>query len=238
MWRYESYILTVRRRAQIIVHITISEEGGLPLIFIACDCNRWSPHFLQTPAPPYALPHRWQAFILPPLLLLNNQEQCPSTTTSKPHPPPQFVKNATLPPFNPLLVFLSLPFSSSWGSPAPPYQAPIYQHLWGSHREKINPLCSSMSEDGRWGGSGRTREKVCRDIGNSWQLFHSEGNLLFQVPYLKKTRWAEDGAESCRKQERLRSRRKFSGLIWHSNGKDGIWQGEGGKRGKMLSLSE
>lgn len=68
-------------------------------------------------------------------------------------------------------------------------------------------------------------------------------SCFIQVPYLKKTRWVEDGAESCltlwQKTGKTKILQKVQWINLTQGWKeDGIWQGEGGKRGKMLSLSE
>lgn len=163
--RYESCVYSagggccVRRCAFDMHHrytINISGLGWrLPFVSIACDCNRWSPRFSQAPPPPWALPHRCQAPIPPPPPSLNNHQQRPCPV---PLLPLVVKRNTILPLFNPLLLLLSSPPSSSWGPPSPPSWAPITQHLWGSHREKIRPFHSSLSRcDGvgkRGGGGG------------------------------------------------------------------------------------
>lgn len=187
---------------------------------IVCDCNRWSTPFLQNiPTPPQVSSFHPRTPPTPPSL--NNQQQQWPCTRPHPHHILWLLERT---PFFLCLIHFTPPRSRL---PLEGPHPPITQHLQGSHWDKIRPSCSSLSPR-QWSwetreGSGRTkREKEGGDVGNSWQLFQSESNLLFQVPYLQKRRM-EKKMESVfilrQEKKRQRSFRKFRGLIWHNVGR-------------------
>lgn len=90
----------------------------VPLPSIACDCNRWSPRFSQTPSPP---PHPFKhtptgdRLPLPPPSSLNNHQHFPKSPSS------WLSKKDSLTLFNPHLALLSSPPTSSSGPLHHPY---------------------------------------------------------------------------------------------------------------------
>lgn len=140
-----------------------------------------------------ALPPQVSGSRSPTSPIVNNQQQRPCSIS------PSYDCQK----FNPLLLHLPSPLSSSWGPPSPAAQAPITQHLWGSHRDQIRPLREAGGGQVEQRGSKRVETLGIPDSSFSGKAISSSKCHIW-----KRQEGKVDG-EWLHSQAKNRNRRRF-----------------------------